>query len=67
MSRGARGELELDEEVARPVAVPYPFSLTLKGLELAFVMLEASARVSVSLSTHSLSCPGLSLASTLKG
>ena len=50
-----RGKLELEEGVARPMAVPCPVGFILEDLELAFVMLEASTRVSVPLSSRSLS------------
>ena len=49
------GKLELEEEVMRPVAVPYPPNLILEDLELVFVTLEVSTRVSVSLPSRSLS------------
>lgn len=70
MSRGARkavevfpesevedmsGKLEFEEEVMRPVAVPYPPNFILEDLELMFVALEVSTRVSVSLPSRSLS------------
>lgn len=48
-----RGKLEVEEEAARPVAVPYPSSLILEDLELVFVVLEVSTRVSVSSSSRS--------------
>lgn len=48
-----RGKLEVEEEAARPVAVPYPPNLILGDLELVFVVLEVSARVSVSSSSRS--------------
>lgn len=49
-----RGKLEVEEEVARPVAVPYPPSLILGGLEFALEPLERSRRVSsVSMSSRS--------------
>jgi len=47
-----RGKLEV-EEVARPVVVPYPPSLTLEDLELVLAVLEVSTRVSASLSSRS--------------
>lgn len=46
-----RGKLEVEEEAARPVVVPYPLSLILGDLELVFVVLEMSTRVSVSSSS----------------
>lgn len=49
-----RGKLEVEEEVARPVAVPCPPSLILGDLELVFKMLVVSTSVSpVSLSSRS--------------
>src|SRR5882762_1769360 len=49
-----RGKLEVEEEVARPVAVPYPPSLILGDLELVPETLEMSTRVSsVSISSRS--------------
>lgn len=48
-----RGKLEVEEEAARPVVVPYPLSLILGDLELVFVVLEMSTRVSVSSSSSS--------------
>lgn len=41
-----RGKLEVEEEVARPVAVPYPPNLTLEDLELVLETIEGSTRVS---------------------
>lgn len=52
-----RGKLEVEEEAARPVAVPCPPSLTLEGLELVPAVVAVSIRVSVS----SLSSPSRSL------
>jgi hypothetical protein len=60
-----RGKLEVEEAVARPVAVPYPPpSLILGDLELVLETLEMSTRVSsVSISSRSRSLsrvePGL--------
>ena len=49
-----RGKVEVEEEVARLVAVPYPPSLTLGDLELVLETLEMSTRVSsVSMSSRS--------------
>jgi hypothetical protein len=47
------GKLEVEEEAARPVVVPYPPSLILGDLELVFEILEVSTRVSVSSSSRS--------------
>lgn len=47
------GKLEVEEEAARPVVVPYPPSLILEDLELVLAVLEVSTRVSVSLSSRS--------------
>ena len=41
-----RGKLEVEEEVARPVAVPYPPNLILGDLELVFKTLAVSTSVS---------------------
>lgn len=41
-----RGMLEVEEEVVRPVAVPYPPNLILGDLELAFGMSAVSRSVS---------------------
>jgi len=43
-----RGKLEVEDEVASPVVVPYPLSLTLEDLELVLVVVEVSTRVSAS-------------------
>ena len=48
-----RGKLEVEEEVARPVVVPYPLNLTLEDLELVLATVEVSTRVSASLSSRS--------------
>lgn len=48
-----RGKLEVEDEVARPVVVPYPLSLTLEDLELVLAAVEVSTRVSASLSSRS--------------
>ena len=50
-----RGKVELEEDAARPVAVPYPLNLILEDLEPVLVMLEVSTRVSMSSSSRSLS------------
>ena len=47
------GKLEVEEEAARPVVVPYPLSLILGDLELVLEILEVSTRVSVSSSSRS--------------
>jgi len=50
-----RGKLEVEDDAARPVAVPYPLNLILEGLELVFAIVEGSTRASVSSSSRSLS------------
>lgn len=62
-----RGKLEVEEEAARPVAVPYPPSLTLEGLELVFATLEVSTSVSVSLSSRSRSLSRFELDLDIEG
>lgn len=82
MSRGARkavevfpesevedmsGKLEFEEEVMRPVAVPYPPNFILEDLEPVFVTLEVSTRVSVSLPSRSLSLSRLGFDLDIEG
>lgn len=62
-----RGKLEVEEEAARPVAVPCPPSLTLEGLEFVLVMVGVSTRVSVSLSSRSRSLSRFELDLDIEG
>jgi hypothetical protein len=63
-----RGKLEVEEEVARPVAVPYPPSLILEDLELVLETREASTRVSsVSFSSRTRSLSRLELDLDIEG
>ena len=62
-----RGKVELEEEVARPVAVPYPPSLVLEDLEPVLVMLGVSTRVSMSSSSRSLSLSRIELDLDIEG
>lgn len=62
-----RGKLELEEEFARPVAVPYPPSLILEDLEPVLVMLGVSTRVSMSSSSRSLSLSRIELDLDIEG
>ena len=63
-----RGKLEVEEEVARFVAVPYPPNLTLGDLELVLEILAVSTRVSsVSSSSRSRSLSRVEPALDIEG
>jgi len=62
-----RGKLEVEEEAARPVVVPYTPSLILEDLEFVLAMLEVSTRVSASLSSRSRSLSRFELDLDIEG